>query len=136
MIEQLGFLTEIGYLVAEGQSFQATTTSADPEIAELTGPQFVVPVDNARYALNAANARWESLVSVIIGTQHCFPMNLRKVSSNLILFWEIVCCLRGSTTPYMQCGIVVCIGVLPFRESPGATRRERSPVGITASPIG
>jgi len=68
MTEYKAFLEKIGYLVPIGAPFKITSANVDPEIATVAGPQLVCPIDNPRFILNAANARWGSMMDALYGT--------------------------------------------------------------------
>ena len=77
------FLMEIGYLVPEGEAFQIETAGVDPEIASIAGAQLVVPVSNARFALNMTNARWKAFMTPFVVRMSSTRLRARSRSGRL-----------------------------------------------------
>ena len=124
------FLREIGYLHPEPAPFSITTDNVDPEIASIAGPQLVVPVMNARYALNAANARWGSLYDALYGTD-AIPEDdgaerggaYNPVRGDRVIAWardflDMHCPLEGGSHANAS-GYEVAAGTLRVRQTDG-----------------
>jgi malate synthase len=136
--EYKSFLQRIGYLLPEGPDFSVSTANVDPEIAEIAGPQLVVPVMNARYALNAANARWGSLYDALYGTDAIpetdgaergkgyNPVRGKKVVDHVRAFLDDAAPLNGGSWTATK-GFSVAGGALNVTLASGAQTGLRNP---------
>jgi malate synthase len=141
------FLETIGYLEPAGEPFEIDTSGVDPEIAEIAGPQLVVPSTNARYALNAANARWGSLYDALYGTDamgdrpDAGPYDPARGAR--VIAWvrdfldDVVPLEQGSHRDVVRYGIDGATGALVGEQRDGSSsglRHDRALVGYRGSP--
>lgn len=142
------FLQEIGYLEPEVEDFEITTENVDDEIAKQAGPQLVVPITNARYALNAANARWGSLYDALYGTDVISeengaergkgynPVRGEKVIAYVRAFLDETVPLRGySHKDAVQYAVVNGVLTVTVKDGQATTLRDEGKfVGYQGSP--
>lgn len=142
------FLQEIGYLEPEVEDFEITTENVDDEIAKQAGPQLVVPITNARYALNAANARWGSLYDALYGTDVISeengaergkgynPVRGEKVIAYVRTFLDETVPLRGySHKDAVQYAVVNGVLTVTVKDGQATTLRDEEKfVGYQGSP--
>ena len=131
----MSFLTSIGYLTAEPKDVSVETARVDPEIAKIAGPQLVVPVTNARYALNAANARWGSLYDALYGTDAIAEDNgaTRAGAFNPVRGALVVAKARAfldEAVPLAQGSHADAVGYANAHEALSVTMKDGSVVGL------
>jgi malate synthase len=141
------FLETIGYIKPAGEPFEIDTANVDPEIAEIAGPQLVVPSTNARYALNAANARWGSLYDALYGTDAMGdlpdPGPYDPARGARVIAWvrgfldDVVPLEQGSHRDVVRYRVDETTGMLVAEQGDGSTpglRRAEALVGYRGSP--
>jgi malate synthase len=141
------FLEAIGYIEPAGEPFEIDTAGVDPEIAEIAGPQLVVPSTNARYALNAANARWGSLYDALYGTDAMGdlpdPGPYDPARGSRVIAWargfldDVVPLERGSHADVVRYRIDAATGDLVAEQRDGSTsglRRADALAGYRGAP--
>lgn len=136
------FLSSIGYIVPEGPDFRIDTPATDPEFSILAGPQLVVPVTNARYVLNAANARWGSLYDALYGTDALGDLppagaydaarGARVIAWGRQFLDDAVPLAEGSWTDVRGCLCVQETLCPPCATQPGSQATKVTPPGRTA----
>ena len=134
------FLREIGYLVPEGPDFEVDTANVDPEIAKIAGPQLVVPIMNARFALNAANARWGSFYDALYGTDALGDLpsgrgydaerGARVIAKGRAFLDQVVPLARGSWSDISALSITKGLGLANPAQLVGFTGDAAAPTSV------